>query len=50
MRTAQDILIKEMGKAAAMGIITEANLLPGLSDGTDYLAQMRRVLIVASKA
>ena len=42
-------VIAEMGEAAT-GLLAEANLLPGLADGTDYLAHQRRILVVARKA
>jgi SAM-dependent methyltransferase len=50
LRGAQANVLAEMGEAAASGLLAEANLLPGLADGTDYLAHMRRILIVARKA
>jgi ubiquinone/menaquinone biosynthesis C-methylase UbiE len=50
LRGAQVQVIAEMGEAAAGPLLAEANLLPGLADGTDYLAHMRRILVVARKA
>ena len=49
VRRAQANLIAEMGEGAAGALLAEANLLPGLADGTDYLAHMRRILVVVRK-
>ena len=40
----------EMGEAAARPLLDEATLLPGLSDGTDSLSHMRRILVVARRS
>lgn len=50
LRAAQAGVIAEMGEVAAGPLLAEANLLPGLADGTDYLAHMRRILVVARRA
>jgi ubiquinone/menaquinone biosynthesis C-methylase UbiE len=49
LRGAQAQVMAEMGEVAAGPLLAEANLLPGLADGTDYLAHMRRILVVARK-
>jgi SAM-dependent methyltransferase len=49
LRKVRTQLIAEMGEAAAGPLLAEADLLPGFTDGTDYLAQMRRILVVARK-
>lgn len=45
---AQEALFQEQGEAAGF-MIGEASLATGLMDGVDYLAQARRVLIVAER-
>lgn len=50
LRGAHTQVIAEMVVAAGRGMLAEANLLPGLADGTDYLAHQRRILSVACKA
>jgi len=50
LRGVEAKVIAEMGEAAGRPLIAEANLLPGLVDGTDYLARQRRILAVARKA
>lgn len=50
IRAARADLIAEMGEEAASVLLAEASLLPGLVDGTDYLAHMRRILVVARRA
>jgi ubiquinone/menaquinone biosynthesis C-methylase UbiE len=50
IRASQVALTEEMGEIAAGAWLAEATYLPGLADGTDYLAHMRRILVVARKA
>ena len=50
LRNAEAKVIVEMGEAAARPLLDEATLLPGLSDGTDYLSHMRRILVVARRS
>jgi len=50
LRQEEAQVIAEMGEAAAGVLLAEANLLPGLTDGTDYLACMQRILVVARRA
>lgn len=50
LRDAHSQVIAEMGEVAAEPLLAEANLLPGLADGTDYLTHQRRILVVVRKA
>jgi len=50
LRAARDRIVAEMGARAAAPLFAEADEMTGVSDGTDYLAHMRRIFIVARKA
>jgi len=46
----EDMITSEMGEAAAASLLSEAKLLTGITDGTDYLSHICRILIVAEKS